>query len=58
MSKKNNVNPDHYKVAGRERQGEGIVHSEHKKELANKQERGASPTGKKEERPSVKPDEA
>jgi hypothetical protein len=26
MSKKSNVNPDHYKVAGRERQGENIVH--------------------------------
>jgi hypothetical protein len=25
MSKRINVNPDHYKVAGRERQGEGIV---------------------------------
>ena len=25
MSKNINVNPDHYKVAGRERQGEGIV---------------------------------
>ena len=27
MSKKSNVNPDHYKVAGRERQGENIVQS-------------------------------
>lgn len=27
MSKKINVNPDHYKVAGRERQGENIVQS-------------------------------
>jgi hypothetical protein len=25
MSKRINVNPDHYKVAGRERQGEAIV---------------------------------
>jgi hypothetical protein len=25
MSKKSNVNPDHYKVAGRTRQGEDIV---------------------------------
>jgi hypothetical protein len=24
MSKSNNVNPDHYKVAGRDRQGENI----------------------------------
>lgn len=28
MSKNINVNPDHYKVAGRERQGEGIVHED------------------------------
>jgi hypothetical protein len=26
MSKRINVNPDHYKVAGRERQGENIIH--------------------------------
>jgi hypothetical protein len=26
MSKHNNVNPDHYKIAGRERQGEDINH--------------------------------
>ena len=26
MSKNINVNPDHYKVAGRERQGEDVVH--------------------------------
>ena len=26
MSKNINVNPDHYKVAGRERQGENVVH--------------------------------
>jgi hypothetical protein len=34
VSKRINVNPDHYKVAGRERQGEDIVHSRHKRELA------------------------
>jgi hypothetical protein len=56
MSKKSNVNPDHYKIAGRERQGEDIVQSEHKKELAEKQAREQSPTGQKDERPSVKPD--
>jgi hypothetical protein len=28
MSKNINVNPDHYKVAGRERQGEEIVHED------------------------------
>jgi len=31
MSKKNNVNPDHYKTAGRERQGEDIVHDLYKR---------------------------
>jgi len=31
MSKKNNVNPDHYKTAGRERQGEDIVHDIYKR---------------------------
>ena len=30
MSKNINVNPDHYKVAGRERPGEDIVQEEHK----------------------------
>ncbi len=32
MGKKNNVNPDHYKTAGRERQGEDIVQEIHKQE--------------------------
>jgi hypothetical protein len=31
MSKKNNVNPDHYKTAGRERPGEDIVHDAYKR---------------------------
>ena len=31
MSKKNNVNPDHYKTAGRERQGEDIIHDVYKR---------------------------
>ena len=33
MSKKNNVNPDHYKTAGRERQGEDIVHKVYKRQF-------------------------
>jgi hypothetical protein len=33
MSKKNNVNPDHYKTAGRERQGEDIVHGLYKRQF-------------------------
>lgn len=34
MSKHINVNPDHYKVAGRERQGEEILHERNKREMA------------------------
>ncbi|MGE0127394.1 MAG: hypothetical protein AB7U82_04730 [Blastocatellales bacterium] len=34
MSSKNNVNPDHYKTAGRERQGEDIVHDVYKRRYA------------------------
>jgi hypothetical protein len=34
MSKNNNVNPGQYKVAGRERQGEDIVHDRQKDRLA------------------------
>jgi len=34
MGKKNNVNPDHYKTAGRERQGDDIVQEIHKQEYA------------------------
>jgi hypothetical protein len=37
MSKNINVNPDHYKVAGRERQGENVVHQvEKSKERRNR----------------------
>jgi hypothetical protein len=52
MSKNINVNPDHYKVAGRERQGEDILHQKHKQAMANNREgltrggrsaRGATP---------------
>ena len=31
MSRKINVNPDHYKVAGRERQGESIIQERQKR---------------------------
>lgn len=43
MSKKNNVNPDHYKTAGRERQGEDIVHDVYKRWYA--QSRSAAGAG-------------
>jgi hypothetical protein len=34
VSKNINVNPDHYKSAGRERQGEDILHERNKREMA------------------------
>ena len=34
MSRKINVNPDHYKVAGRERQGENIIQERQKQEFS------------------------
>jgi hypothetical protein len=34
MSNKNNVNPDFYKVAGRDRPGEDVVHERQKQSLA------------------------
>ena len=36
MSRRINVNPGQYKVAGRERQGEDIVHQVHKSQLAER----------------------
>jgi hypothetical protein len=44
MSSKNNVNPAHYKVAGRLRQGEDILHEQNKREFSqariSKEEKG------------------
>lgn len=37
MSKNINVNPDHYKTGGRERQGEAIVQKDHKTKMASVQ---------------------
>jgi len=34
MSKRINVNPDHYKLAGRERQGENVIHEVERQEAA------------------------
>jgi hypothetical protein len=39
MSGKNNVNPDHYKVAGRDRPGDDVVHERQKQSLAQEQAR-------------------
>jgi hypothetical protein len=45
MSKhKSNVHPGHYKVAGRERQGEDVVHDQHKAWLAQSQAVIGKPT--------------
>jgi hypothetical protein len=44
MSKNINVNPGQYKVAGRERQGEDIVHPDERQELSRlKQAKGEQP---------------
>ena len=42
MSEKNNVNPDHYKIKGRDRQGEYITQGDRKREHAQPQARGDS----------------
>jgi hypothetical protein len=39
MSGKNNVNPGQYKVAGRERQGEDVVHEKQKQSMAQERAR-------------------
>jgi hypothetical protein len=61
MSKHINVNPDHYKVAGRERPGEDIDHRQNKRELAMenkalKRQRGrTAATGTRARRKSPSP---
>jgi len=42
MSRNINVNPAHYKVAGRERQGEGILQQQQKQAYATQQAGGTS----------------
>ena len=46
LSRKNNINMDHYKTKGRGRQGDGIVHEEHRHSfsqvIAPSSERGAN----------------
>lgn len=47
MSKRSNVNPDHYKLAGRGRQGENIVHRDERQTFASERpgrRRGARST--------------
>jgi hypothetical protein len=58
MSKRINVNPDHYKVAGRERQGENVIHSTERRTLARlrRQERLIHPvTSDDPDRPMPQP---
>ena len=57
MSKNINVNPDHYKVAGRERQGEDVLHQNEREELAKAEKRRAGrtpriPNQERESRPT------
>jgi hypothetical protein len=49
MSRHSNVNPDHYKSAGRERQGEDVVHEVERREakrLESEQRRTDAKTGR------------
>jgi hypothetical protein len=41
MSRKNNLNPDYYKTAGRGRQGDGIEQGMHKQQFAEEEARRA-----------------
>lgn len=52
MAKKSNVNPDHYKTAGREPPGQGVVQKVQKKKYTQSRAKqdprtGASPPGGK-----------
>jgi hypothetical protein len=46
MSKNINVNPGNYKVAGRERQGEDVLHEAQKQTYARRRVETAGRTGK------------
>ncbi len=52
MSKRINVNPDHYKTRGRERPGKGVLVEQEKRELAAGK-RGAAATKGRVARPPV-----
>lgn len=39
MTKHINVNPDHYKVSGRERPGDGILHQQNKERASMEEHR-------------------
>ena len=44
MGRKNNVNPDHYKTAGREKPGQDIVQEIHKQKFTQEQEQARKKT--------------
>ncbi|MPZ21600.1 MAG: hypothetical protein GEV06_27465 [Luteitalea sp.] len=48
MSKRINVNPDRYKVAGRERQGEDVVHRVEKQEITRLRHEERGPAGERQ----------
>ena len=52
---KNNVNPNHYKVAGRERQGEDILQGPHKQKLTQSRSSGRRGSHGNRERPALVP---
>jgi hypothetical protein len=61
MSRHNNVNPDHYKVAGREHPGEGVPHEQNKREakmqekaLERQKKKSPSPRGARTSRSNLK----
>lgn len=55
MSRKSNVNPDHYKQAGRGRQGQGIVQEVERQKLREEEasrSRGKAKPGKERNKPA------
>jgi hypothetical protein len=47
MGTKNNVNPDHYKTAGRERPGQDVVQEIHKQKYTQAQNNNETEAGSK-----------
>ncbi len=52
---KSNVNPNHYKVAGRERQGEDIAQARNKQRLAENVARQRTKMGARSQKPATQP---
>lgn len=55
MSKNINVNPDHYKVAGRERQGENVVHEVEKREITRLRRSERRPPARQPQKATARP---